>query len=105
MLFCIVRPARAEQVTDQSPLGEKAAYLERDLVEKHSLDGLYISMVPSLPEGSHLTHTVDEPGNVIHAGVWTGRYLAGVGYQYAVTHDLHVREHGRLILKALRLQQ
>ena len=30
-------------------------------------------------------------GNVIHAGVWTGRYLAGGGYQYAATKDPWVR--------------
>ncbi len=95
----------ARPVDDRSPLGEKAAYLERDLREKHSLDGLYVSIVPSAPAGVQLPHTVNEPGNVIHAGVWTGRYLAGVGYQYAVTRDPRVREHGAQILKALRIQQ
>ena len=39
------------------------------------MDGLYVSIVPA---GAKVDHTVDEPGNVIHAGVWTGRYLAGV---------------------------
>ena len=52
-----------------------------------------------------LQHTVDQPGNVIHSGVWTGRYLAGVGYQYAVTWDRWSRRHGGEILRALRLQQ
>jgi hypothetical protein len=42
---------------------------------------------------------------VIHAGVWTGRYLGGVGYQYAVTKDPRVREIGGQILKALRILQ
>ena len=60
---------------------EKAAYLERDLIDKHLLEGLYVSMVPVAPEGTKLPHTVDDPGNVIHAGVWTGRYLAGVAYE------------------------
>ena len=50
-------------------------------------------------------HTVNQPGNVIHAGVWTGRYLGGVGYQYAVTKDPRAREIGGQILKALRIQQ
>ncbi|HWV98775.1 MAG TPA: hypothetical protein VNZ64_03680 [Candidatus Acidoferrum sp.] len=40
-----------------------------------------MSIVPAAPAGTRLPHTVNQPGNVIHAGVWTGRYLAGVGYQ------------------------
>jgi hypothetical protein len=88
-----------------SPLAEKAKYLQRDLIDKHLLEGLYVSMVPSAPEGTKLPHTVDDPGNVIHAGVWTGRYLAGVAYQYAVTHDEAVRKHGGDLLIGLRRLQ
>jgi hypothetical protein len=77
----------------QTSLSEKAAYLQRDLIDKHLLDGLYVSMVAEAPVGTKLTHTVDDPGNVIHAGVWTGRYLAGVAYQYAATKDPQVRKH------------
>ena len=71
-------------VCAQMTLPEKARSLQRDLIEKHLVDGLYVSIVPA---GAKVDHTVDEPGNVIHAGVWTGRYLAGVGYQYAATKD------------------
>src|SRR4051794_4318748 len=81
-LVAFIHPAWAAEVSDRSPLREKATYLERDLIDKHSLDGLYISIVPSGPIGVKQPHTVNQPGNVIHAGVWTGRYLAGVGYQY-----------------------
>lgn len=88
---------------DASPLRVKAAWLEKDLVEKHSLNGLYVSIVPSAPPGTILEHTVDQPGNVIHSGVWTGRYLAGVGYQYAATHDPSVRKHGGQIINALTI--
>ncbi len=95
----------APPVTDSSLLIEKAAYLEQNLVDKHSLDGLYVSIVPVTPSGTKPQHTVDEPGNVIHAGVWTGRYLAGVAYQYAVTRDPKAREHGGEILRALRRLQ
>jgi hypothetical protein len=102
--FC-VPTGIARAIDDHSPLGQKAEYLQRDLLDKHWLDGLYVSIVPSAPEGTKLPHTVNEPGNVIHAGVWTGRYLAGVGYQYAVTGDPKVREQGGQILKALRIQQ
>jgi len=90
---------------DSSPLHVKAAYFQQDLLEKHWQDGLYVSIVPSPAPGEKLTHTVDEPGNVIHSGVWTGRYLGGVGYQYAATKDPWVRKHGGEILKALRIQQ
>ena len=83
-------------------MAEKAKYLQRNLIDKHLLEGLYVSIVPAAPEGTKLTHTVDDPGNVIHAGVWTGRYLAGVAYQYAVTHDEAVRKHGGELLIGLR---
>src|ERR1700722_8475186 len=86
-------------------MAEKAKYLQRNLIDKHLLEGLYVSIVPAAPEGTKLTHTVDDPGNVIHAGVWTDRYLAGVAYQYAVTHDEAVRKHGGELLIGLRRLQ
>jgi hypothetical protein len=98
-------PAPPSAVTDSSPLSDKAAYLQRDLIEKHWLDGLYVSIVRATPKGTLVPHTVNQPGNVIHAGVWTGRYLGGVGYQFAATQDPWVREHGGQILRALRIQQ
>ncbi len=101
MPVCAVSPP----ATDSSALHDKAPYLQRDLLDKHCLDGLYVSIVPSGPPGRPLPHTVNQPGNVIHAGVWTGRYLAGVGYQYAVTRDPWVRQHGGEILRALRILQ
>lgn len=100
-----VAAALAEEVHDASPLIEKARYFQRDLIDKHWLNGLYVSIVPAAPPETVLPHTVNEPGNVIHAGVWTGRYLAGVAYQYAVTQDPRVREHGGEILHALRRLQ
>jgi hypothetical protein len=81
---------------------EKAAILQRNLIEKHLVDGLYVSIVPA---DAPVPHTVDDPGNVIHAGVWTGRYLAGVAYQYAVTKDPAVRKHGGDLLIGLRRLQ
>ncbi len=104
-LIGLASAAEIHSVTDSSPLGEKAAFLQQDLVTKHSEDGLYVSIVPHLPGGTRLEHTVNEPGNIIHSGVWTGRYLAGVGYQYAVTKDPQVRAMGGQILKALRILQ
>src|SRR5512136_1224909 len=87
-------PGGAPMPTTASLPPAKARYLQQDLVDKHLLEGLYVSIVPAAPRGTRLPHTVNQPGNVIHAGVWTGRYLAGVGYQYAVTRSPHVRRYG-----------
>jgi len=81
---------------------QKAKILQRNLTEKHLVDGLYVSIVPA---SDAVPHTVDDPGNVIHGGVWTGRYLAGVAYQYAVTKDPAVRKHGGDLLAGLRRLQ
>jgi hypothetical protein len=92
-------------VFGQMTMEQKAKYLQRNLIDKHLVDGLYVSIVPAAPEGTKLPHTVDDPGNVIHAGVWTGRYLAGVAYQYSVTKDPAVRKHANDILIGLRRLQ
>ena len=34
------------------PMAEKAKFLQRNLIDKHLLDGLYVSMVPAAPEGT-----------------------------------------------------
>src|SRR5262245_33347329 len=81
----------AGQSPGDDSMEEKARTLQRNLIEKHLVDGLYVSIVPA---GAPVVHSVDDQGNVIHAGVWTGRYLAGVAYQYAVTKDPAVRKHG-----------
>jgi hypothetical protein len=105
-LVCLASfAADAQTVSNTSPLDVKAEFLQRDLKQNHLLEGLYVSIVPVAPRGIELQHTVDEPGNVIHAGVWTGRYLAGVGYQYAVTKDPQARRHGGEILAGLRRLQ
>ena len=93
----------APDISDSSPLHDKAVVLQKDLLEKHWLNGLYVSIVPAGPSGSPFPHTVDQPGNVIHSGVWTGRYLAGLGYQYAASHDREARRLGGEILQALRI--
>src|SRR5216684_7269379 len=51
-------------------LADKSRLLQKNLTERHLLDGLYVSIVPAVEPGVELRHTVDEPGNVIHAGVW-----------------------------------
>ena len=95
----------AQTPRDNSPLDEKAALFYRDLLEEHFEDGLYVSIVPVLAPGEKHTYSTAESGNVIHAGVWTGRYLGGVGYRYAVTKDPAVRRHGGEVLAGLRRLQ
>ncbi len=106
----VFRPATADDIAkipqrpgDHSTLAEKAVWFQQNLIEKHWLDGLYVSITPTAPDGIHLPQTVDTSGNVIHSGVWTGRYLGGVAYQFAVTGDPAVRVHGSTILNALRV--
>lgn len=105
LAFIFATLGAAPMPKESSPLLEKAKYLQQDLIDKHLLEGLYVSIVPAAPPGTKLQHTTDGPGNVIHAGVWTGRYLAGVGYQYAVTKDPWARQHGGEILRGLRKLQ
>src|SRR5579872_4439978 len=105
LILAAARPTLSQPISNNSPLEQKARYLQQDLIDKHLVDGLYVSMVPASPPGKKLQHTVDEPGNVIHAGVWTGRYLSGVAYQYAVTRDPRVRTHGGDLLAGLRRLQ
>jgi len=49
VLLIAVMPvfAGAPPAIDSSPLHDKAAYFQRDLLDKHWLDGLYVSIVPS----------------------------------------------------------
>ncbi|MBL8849729.1 MAG: hypothetical protein JNG89_08590, partial [Planctomycetaceae bacterium] len=60
----------ATRPPDDSPLAEKAAYLQQNLLDKHWLDGLYVSITPTAPDGVRLEQSVNTSGNVIHAGVW-----------------------------------
>src|SRR5947199_9905297 len=60
LLVSVFATAAPAAPRDSSPLHVKAAYFQHDLLEKHWLDGLYVSIVPSPAPGEKLTHTVDE---------------------------------------------
>ncbi len=98
ILFLLTLPllAAAPKTPDvpappQTPLAAKARLFQQNLIEKHLVDGLYIPVVPGIMQ---------------HAGLLTGRYLAAVAYQYAVTRDPAIRKHGSDILGGLhRLQE
>src|SRR5262249_54255313 len=80
LILGMVQTNTVGAVDDKSPLIEKAAYLQQVLLDKHWPDGLYVGIIdsPSPRAKLPLPHTVNQPGNMIHAGVWTGRYLGGV---------------------------
>ncbi|HEV8148299.1 MAG TPA: peptidylprolyl isomerase, partial [Bryobacteraceae bacterium] len=101
----LVRATVTSSARNEGALDEKSDYFYRDLLDKHFEDGLYVSIVPVLQPGEKHTHSTNESGNVIHAGVWTGRYLGGVGMRYAVTKDPAVRKHGGDVLAGLRRLQ
>ena len=46
-LILTVANGSAWGLDDDSPLAEKAAWFQQDLLDKHWLDGLYVSIVPS----------------------------------------------------------
>ena len=56
LLFLLAGSLSAQSMED------KARVLQRDVIEKHLVDGLYVSIVPA---GAAMPHTVDDPANVI----------------------------------------
>ncbi len=101
VLFAVA--ALAESSPDRSSkmsLQAKADLFYQNLLDRHLIDGLFTSHVELLP-GGEVDHTTTGICDVAHAACWTGRYLAGVGYWYAVTKDSSVQQHGQLILDAL----
>jgi len=88
----------------RTALHEKAMLLERDLLERHWIEGLYPSMVRVRPDGT-VDYSTQGFCDIAHACCWTSNYLAGQAYRYLVTSDEAVREHCWEILRMLhRLQ-
>jgi len=86
----------------QPSMKEKAMHYEKNLIKNHLVDGLYVPNIYLDKEGkSDLTTTGG--ADVAHAGVWTGRLLGGIAYQYAVTKDESIRQNlGQLVLDGLK---
>ncbi|HOE67798.1 MAG TPA: hypothetical protein PLO62_14860 [Candidatus Hydrogenedentes bacterium] len=84
--FCLVAPALAgeEKDTWKKPLAEKARILDANIRDRHSIFGLYPSMVQLPPKGQSIDITTATPfSDVAHAVVWTAYHLAGMSYRYA----------------------
>jgi len=86
------------------PLEEKVEFFERDLLEKHWIEGIYTPMVRIERDGT-VDYSTQGYCDVAHSCCWTSNYLAGQAYRYLVTKDEAVREHCWEILRALRRLQ
>ncbi len=67
----------------KSPLAEKEKILEANIVERHSILGLYPSQVQVPLDGSPVDNTTSGISNIAHSVCWTANYLAGASYRYA----------------------
>jgi hypothetical protein len=68
----------------EKSLSEKEAALERNILRRHNILGLYPSMVEIPLEGGPVDPTTASPfSDVVHAVAWTSQYLAGASYRYA----------------------
>jgi len=90
----------AQATGERMSLSAKARFFYENLLQRHLIDGLFTSHVELLP-GGEVDFSTRGICDVAHAACWTGRYLGGVAFWYAVTGDTAVREHGQLILDAL----
>jgi hypothetical protein len=88
--------------TANPSLKEKAEHYEQNLIKSHLIDGLYVPNV-LLDANGNADLTTSGGADVAHAGVWTGRLLAGIAYKYAATKDEIVRQNlGQLVLDGLK---
>ncbi len=67
----------------KQPLDEKEKILERNIVERHNILGLYPSQVEVPLDGRPVDNTTLGIGNIAHSVCWTSNYLAGASYRYA----------------------
>jgi hypothetical protein len=92
--------AVASNDTWRAPLADKAEAFERNVLERHWIDGLYPSMVEVAADGS-VDFTTAGHANVAHSINWTAYYLAGECYRWLATQDPEAREHCDQILEAI----
>lgn len=84
----------------RSSLADKARAFEKNVLERHWIDGLYPSMVEVAPDGS-VDFTTAGHANVAHSVNWTAYYLGGECYRWLYTQDPAVREHCNQIFEAI----
>jgi photosystem II stability/assembly factor-like uncharacterized protein len=86
----------------KKPLGEKAAVLEKMVLERHSINGLYPSQVDVWPDG-HVDITTTGHCDVTHAVNWTSYYTSTQVLRWQITKDPAVRDHVRQLFDALHI--
>ncbi|RLF08589.1 MAG: hypothetical protein DRJ64_00725 [Thermoprotei archaeon] len=84
-------------------LFEKVKILEKNIIERHLIDGLYTSIILVDQRGNPLE--AGRQGGILHAVSWTGIYLMALALKYAVLRDEDVRVHAWDVLRAYRRLQ
>lgn len=105
LLIVLVSPSPSPAVDQGSwkrPLAEKAVLLEKMVVDRHSINGLYPSQVDVWPDG-HVDYTTAGHCDVTHAVSWTSYYICGEVLRWQITKDSAVRKHVRQLFDALHL--
>ena len=70
--------------TWKQPLAQKADVIESGIQKRHSILGLYPSMVEIPFDSDSIDISTRNPmADVQHAVCWTANYLAGLSYRYA----------------------
>jgi len=93
--------AYAKDESWKLPLDKKAEIFEKNVLERHWIDGLYPSSVDVPLDGSPVDQTTQGSSNIAHSINWTSYYLGGQCYRYLFTKDEAVREHCNQIFEAL----
>jgi photosystem II stability/assembly factor-like uncharacterized protein len=102
LLVLILTAFRLNAENINPSLKGKAEYYEQNLIKNHLIDGLYVPNV-FLDINGNANLTAGGGADVAHAGVWTGRLLAGIAYKYGATKDESVRQSlGQLVLDGLK---
>jgi hypothetical protein len=104
MLVGMLALSMAAAAADDSwrvPLSQKADIFERNVLERHWIDGLYPSSVEVPLDGGPVDQTTQGSSNIAHSINWTSYYLGGQCFRYLFTQDPAVREHCNRVFEAI----
>lgn len=103
LLLLLVVALRAHAAGDnwRVPLDKKADIFEKNVLERHWIDGLYPSLVELPLDGSPVDQSTQGASNVAHSINWTSYYLGGQCYRYLFTKDEKVRDHCNQVFDAI----
>lgn len=101
LLFIPVAMAYGKDDSWRVPLEKKAEIFEKNVLERHWIDGLYPSSVEVPLDGSPVDQTTQGSSNIAHSINWTSYYLGGQCYRYLFTKDEEVRDHCNQVFESL----